>query len=105
MIITSDWKNTTTLRLNFNYPVGLASNGFNFDEDIELFDHKFKSIDCETLLKVVNDFITNYFITIEDINIDWRDCYEVELNIDKNIELSVESFIEQLEEFIDEYAN
>ena len=102
MIITYDFRYENTLRLNFGTPVGLATNGVIDQEDLEEFKSKFGLTNPEVLYDTINNFIHEYFNEwVIEVEIDWRDSYELELHFDSNIETEI--FIEQLEALIDEF--
>lgn len=107
MVITFDYRYDNTLRLNFCTPVGLATNGeegINL-EDLEEFRSKFGLINPEILYDAINNFIHEYFNEYGmDVEIDWRDNYELELHFSNN-DIETEIFVEQLEALIGKYEN
>jgi len=101
MNITYDWRYINTLRLNFDIPIGIASNDELDPNELIIFKSKFGDIDPEDFLDNINYFII-YCFKLIDIEIDWRDSTELELHLEAS-KVEPEYFVDRLKIFIGEY--
>jgi len=74
-----DWRNRSTLRINFDSPVGLDACGFVDEDDQKEFTEQFANLTTEQVTDAINTEIINFFDDNE-ADIDWRDAYEVEVH-------------------------
>lgn len=92
MITDHGFRYETTLRINFDTPIGIISNGFETEEELLEYYNEFyndiSTIPFEEFKKYLNleKEINNIFMEIfnncknEHIDLDWRDDYTVEIH-------------------------
>lgn len=100
MKIEYSFRGKNSLRLNFNFPVGIESFGFTpaeFDYFMKKYNPnvKFSQEILENITKDINEILLNNFG--DNIDLDWRDDNEIEVhNIEEIDKTKVEDVIQEI---------